>query len=295
MTILQMHNVTRHFSDKPSALSEVNFEMNSGDVVGLVGCNGAGKSTFLKLALGLISPTEGSVKTLGLDPKTDALEVRKKVGYSADDRDSKSTARIGEMLELHQALFPTWDEQFATRLLGGLAAESHQRIDKLSQGQARRVLLSCAMAHRPQLLLLDEPANGLDPSVRREFLELTIELMSEAGTSVVLSSHHLADVERIANRVVILDQGRILVDATADELRENYCLAHFDGTAGGVGERLAGIDDVVNIRLRGERSVAVFRTGPAELHDKLLRINVDADCRHANLEDLFIALVGETS
>ena len=143
---------------------------------------------MLNVALGLLHADRGSVQVFGLDPRQHPVEVKRRVGLVPEDENIFVRVSIRRLFELHAALYPSWDETLATRLLGALAQDTSVHIDRLSKGQARRVILTCAMAHRPELLLLDEPAGGLDPSARREFLELAIELLNDAGSTILFSS-----------------------------------------------------------------------------------------------------------
>ena len=302
MTLLEMEGVRRQYATDRRGVVDVSLRVEPGEVVGLLGANGAGKTTLLRLALGLLEPNAGRIRTLGRDPWREPLPVRARVGYAADRGAESFSATIDEMVELHRGLYPRWDRELARHLLGPLARQGRDRIDRMSQGQARRVMLACAMAHRPELLLLDEPAGGLDPATRRDFLELAIELIGDSGTSIVLSSHHLADVERIASRIVVLHEGATRLDAGLDELSEEYCLASFSWTSSGasaaVGSEdrratLATIPGFVGCRVRGERVRAVFRAPSEEAEAALRARGFDAACGRSNLEDLFITIVGD--
>jgi len=301
MAVLEMEHVRRQYATDRRGVVDVSLRVEPGEVVGLLGANGAGKTTLLRLALGLLEPNSGRVRTLGLDPWREPLPVRARVGYAAETGAERNLASIGEMLELHRGLYPNWDPALAQHLLGPLSHESQQRIDRLSQGQARRVMLACAMAHRPELLLLDEPAGGLDPSTRREFLELAIELLGDSGTSIVLSSHHLSDVERIASRIVVLHEGCTRLDAGLDELSEEFCLASFGlararGSAGAIADcraALATVSGFVGCRVRGERVQAVFRAACGDAEHALRERGFEATCGRSNLEELFITIVGD--
>lgn len=302
MALLEMEQVCRKYASDRRGVVDVSLRVEPGEVVGLLGANGAGKTTLLRLALGLLEPNGGRVRTLGRDPWRDPLPVRARVGYAAERGAESFTATIEEMLELHRGLYPTWDPELARHLLGPLARQGQGRIDRMSHGQARRVMLACAMAHRPELLLLDEPAGGLDPATRRDFLELAIELLGDSGTSIVLSSHHLADVERIASRIVVLHDGSTRLDAGLDELSEDYCLASF-GLAGSAASatassedcraRLASVAGFVGCRVRGQSVNAVFHASKEQTEAALRERGFDATCGRSNLEDLFITIVGD--
>lgn len=302
--LLEMESVSRQYAPGRRGVVDASLQVEAGDVVGLVGPSGSGKTTLLRLALGLMEPNAGRIRVFGADPWKQPGVVRSRLGYAAEAGAETLASTIEEMTELHQTLYERWDAELAARLLGALAHDRRQRIDRLSKGQARRVMLACAMAHRPELLLLDEPAGGLDPGTRRDFLELAIELLSESGTTIVLSSHHLTDVERIASRVLLLDQGRVRLDVALDELREQYCLATFTNEAGGsrVGATSADCESAlrtlagfVGCRVRGQRVQAVFRASPEPAERALRERGFDATCGHSNLEDLFITIVGESA
>ncbi|HKO91964.1 MAG TPA: ABC transporter ATP-binding protein [Polyangiaceae bacterium] len=293
MSVLSLQDIQRSFG-KARALSGVSLNVQQGEVVGLIGRNGAGKSTLLNVALGLLHADRGSVRVFGLDPRQHPVEVKRRVGLVPEDESVFVNASIQRLFELHAALYPSWDEALAMRLLGPLAQDRSARLDGLSKGQARRVLLTCAMAHRPELLLLDEPAGGLDPSARREFLELAIELLNDAGSTILFSSHHMGDIERIAGRVVVLDQGQKLLDEELDALKENYSVAPLPALTPDQLAALERVPGFLRARPRGEALHAVFACEPeaaaAALVQHLGIANVR--CARVNLEELFIHLVG---
>jgi ABC-2 type transport system ATP-binding protein len=163
----------------------------------------------------------------------------------------------------------------------------------LSKGQARQVALLCAVSHKPELLLLDEPAGGLDPAARREFLETSIQLLNEAGSTILFSSHHMTDVERMAGRVVMIHEGSILVDSDLDQLREDYSIALVPYVNGSLTERLGSHSDCLAVRERSDAMHAVFRLNPERTSEVLTReLGVSgANCRNAALEEMFIELV----
>lgn len=298
MTLIELNSVMRSYGDK-RGLNGIDLQVRQGEVVGLIGPNGAGKSTLLRIMLGLIKPSAGKVAVFGVDPWVQPELVKARTGYVSESRDEQERASIAELLALHQSLYPEFDRDLAKRLLGPLASDPKQRIHQLSKGQAGRAMLACAMAHRPELLLLDEPAGGLDPSLRRDFLEHAIEVMSEAGTTIVLSSHYLNDIERIANRVVVLEAGKVRLDAELDALREEYCLALFDVPSGDDAQRITmrtqldALDGFLAWRVRHRRAQAVFHRSADAARAALATQGIDATCTNSNLEEVYIALVGD--
>lgn len=305
-SIFELTNVRRH-NGANVALDGISASMQPGEVLGVIGPNGAGKSTLMRVLLGLIAVHSGEVRVFGRDPRKHEVAVRQRIGYASDGQNEDSRATLGELQSLHRALYPNWDQQFAERLLGPLADKPKSRIDRLSRGESQRVRIALAMAHRPELLLLDEPGAGLDPSLRREFLEDAVGLLGEAETSVVINSHHLTDIERIASRVVLLQAGRVVLDAELDALRERYCLVTMDErqfqqacnltSEDSVGETSptqasVNIPDYVGHRVRHGEVRVVLNTDVAEAHRALERRGLRADVAHPNLEELYVVLVG---
>ena len=291
--VFELSQVVRN-NGRNVALSELSLGMHAGEVLGIVGPNGAGKSTLMRLLLGLIPAHSGKVSVFGVDPWQDPVHVRRRVGYASDGRDDDCRATIRELQELHRAVYPAWDDEFARRLLGPLATTAGARADRLSKGEAQRVRIALAMAHRPELLLLDEPGAGLDPSLRREFLEDAVELLGESDVSIVVNSHHLSDVERIASRIVFMNAGRIVLDVELDALREGYCLAVCDERQlrGATETVSTGVPDYVAHRSRNGEAKIVMRCDVATATALLTQRGVDAHVVRPNLEELYIVLVG---
>ena len=193
------------------------FAVAPGEVVGLVGPNGAGKTTLLETLAGLLKASDGAVGVLGRDPWADPVTVRSSLGFMSDDMPVLDL-RIGRLLRLLSGYYPTWDAALVERLLERFKLDPSEKAHRLSKGQGTRLRLITAMAFRPRVLLLDEPATGLDVAGRRALLESVLEVVRDPARSVLISSHMLADVERIADRLLVINQGRIVKDGPMAEL-----------------------------------------------------------------------------
>jgi ABC-2 type transport system ATP-binding protein len=204
------------------ALRDCTLAIPEGHVVGLVGPNGAGKTTLLSIATGLLAPTSGTISVLGAPPagSTGQLEG---VGFVAQNTPTYARMRVADHLRLGAWLNPGWDQQLAQRRIGELGLDPRQRAGTLSGGQRAQLALTLALAKRPELLLLDEPVASLDPLARREFLAGLMEAVAAQGTSVVMSSHLVADLERVCDYVVVLVASRVRVAGEVSELLSVHC------------------------------------------------------------------------
>lgn len=220
-SIVDIRRVTRRFGNK-TALDDVSLTVPRGGVFGLIGGNGAGKTTLIKHILGMLKAQTGSVQVLGLDPVQNPAGTLGRIGYLSEDRDLPDWMRVGELMRYTQAFFPNWDPAFAEELRDAFDLDPGARVKTLSRGQRARAGLLVALAHRPELLVLDEPSSGLDPVVRRDILGAIIRTIADEGRTVLFSSHLLDEVERVADRVAIIHQGRILLTASMDEIKETH-------------------------------------------------------------------------
>jgi len=199
------------------ALTECTLAIPSGKVVGLVGPNGAGKSTLLQLAVGFLRPSAGSISVLGRRPGTTPDELAR-VGFVAQDTPTYAGFSIATHLRLGGWMNPSWDATFAEGRVERLGLDPRQKAGKLSGGQRAQLALTLAMAKRPELLVLDEPVASLDPLARREFLQGLMKVVVEHDASVILSSHLVADLERVCDYLVVLVDSRVQVAGDIDEL-----------------------------------------------------------------------------
>jgi ABC-2 type transport system ATP-binding protein len=189
----------------------------AGRVVGLVGPNGAGKTTLLHLAVGLLEPSAGTISVLDGRPGSGpALLAR--IGFLAQDSPTYARLTVGQHLQMGAWLNPSWDGEFALSRVQELRLDLRQRAGTLSGGQRAQLALTLAVAKRPELLLLDEPVASLDPLARREFLQTLMEVVAARGVSVVLSSHLVADLERVCDYLVVLVAGRVALTGEVDGL-----------------------------------------------------------------------------
>ena len=206
------------------ALRDCTLRIPAGSVTALVGPNGAGKTTLLQLAAGMSSPTSGQLETLGWSPRGNPMMVLPRIGFVAQDHPLYRGFSLADILKFGRKLNARWDDQLALRRLKTLGLKPSQRIGKLSGGQQAQVALTLALAKRPELLLLDEPAAALDPLARREFLQALMEAVVEEGLTVVLSSHILADLERVCDHLVILSRARVALTGSTEEIVRSHRL-----------------------------------------------------------------------
>jgi ABC-2 type transport system ATP-binding protein len=219
--IVQLRRVTRQFGKK-TALDELSLSVPRGGVFGLIGGNGAGKTTLIKHVLGQLKAQAGSVQVFGLDPVQNPVGTLGRIGYLSEDRDLPNWMRVGELMRYTQAFFPNWDEKYAMELREAFDLDVNAKVKELSRGQRARAGLLVALAHRPELLILDEPSSGLDPVVRRDILGAIIRTIADEGRTVLFSSHLLDEVERVADRVAIIHQGRIVLTASMEEIKDTH-------------------------------------------------------------------------
>jgi ABC-2 type transport system ATP-binding protein len=205
------------------ALSDCSLTIPAGRVVGLVGPNGAGKTTLLNLAVGLLAPTAGSIEVLGAAPASSPEQLGR-VGFVAQDTPTYSALSIADHLRLGAHLNPGWDSQLADDRIAQLGLDPTQRAGKLSGGQRAQLALTLAVAKRPELLLLDEPVASLDPLARREFLQGLMEVVADQQVSVVMSSHLVADLERVCDHLIILIASQVRLAGDVDQLLATHHL-----------------------------------------------------------------------
>jgi ABC-2 type transport system ATP-binding protein len=229
-SVVDLRSVTRRFGKK-TALDRVSLEIPSGSVLGLVGENGAGKTTLIRHVLGLLRPDEGTVRVFGRDPVADPVGVLSSVGYLSEDADLPGWMRVRDLMRYCRAFYPAWDDRYAEELRREFGLDPSAVIRTLSRGQRARAGLMAALAHRPHLLVLDEPSSGLDPVVRRDILTAIIRTIADEGRTVLFSSHLLSEVERVSDRVAMIRGGRILFSSPVEEIRESHCRVtlRFDG------------------------------------------------------------------
>lgn len=219
--VVNIARLTRQFGNK-TALDGVSLVVPRGGVFGLIGGNGAGKTTLIKHILGMLRAQSGSVQVFGLDPVANPVGTLGRIGYLSEDRDLPNWMRVGELMRYTQAFYPNWDDAYAEELRQAFDLDPRAKVQNLSRGQRARAGLLVALAHRPDLLVLDEPSSGLDPVVRRDILGAIIRTIADEGRTVFFSSHLLDEVERVADRVAIIHEGRIVLTAPMDEIKDTH-------------------------------------------------------------------------
>lgn len=314
MPIIQTHGLTRQFRVKKTtvdAVCGVDIEIQTGEMVALLGPNGAGKSTTLRMLTTLLPPTAGSATVAGRDVCADPAGVRQRIGYIGQGNGAGHAQRVrdelvcqGRCYGLSRAESRTRaDELLVTLDLEALAMRS---VATLSGGQRRRLDIALGLVHRPELLFLDEPSTGLDPHNRANLWEHILRLRKEYGTTIFLTTHYLDEADSMAERVLIVDHGRVIADDTAEQLKANLAgdrILLTTGDAAGAAQVAAIAEqttpshtlmvNVTSVDLRVDR-------GPAVLPELLRALDaagvcvVTAEIKRPTLDDVFLALTGRS-
>ncbi len=219
--VVALTDLTRRFASK-TALNQVSMNVPRGSVFGLVGENGAGKTTLIKHILGLLRAEAGSVRVFGRDPVADPVSVLARIGYLSEQPDLPDWMRVREFIRYTQAFYPKWDAGYAEQFRQQFGLDPSARIRTLSKGQRAKLGLLAAQAHRPDLLLLDEPSSGLDPIVRSDILAAVIRTVADEGRTVFFSSHLLEEIERVSDHVAMLHQGKLVLCGRLEDIKAQH-------------------------------------------------------------------------
>ena len=260
------------------ALCDCTLAIPEGHVDGLVGPNGAGKTTLLRLAAGMIAPTCGTITVLGERPAAGPAQLAR-VGFVAQDTPVYARMPVSDHLRLGAWLNPAWDSELARRRIAQVGLDPRQRAGSLSGGERAQLALTLALAKRPELLILDEPVASLDPLARREFLRGLMEAVAEHGTSVVLSSHLVADLERVCDYLVVLVTSRVRIAGEVTALLASH--RRLSGPRRDPGA-LPASQEVIEESHTDKQSTLLVRTGEP-IHDPAWTVTP------VSMEDLVLA------
>ena len=287
-TVFQLDHVTKRYRTQ-LALDDVSLSSGPGVVVALLGENGAGKTTALKILLGLTEPEAGRAEVFGMDSRRHGLEIRRRVGYVPEQPVFYDWMTVEETGWFAAGFYPDKYLDRYRDLVYRFELPLDRRVKDLSKGMRAKVALSLAMAHEPELLVLDEPTSGLDSLVRREFLE-SMSDVAASGRTVILSSHQIAEVERVADVVAILREGKLVLLEKLDDLKQQ--VREITITLRNGSPRAPDVPASVIRRERKERQWRMLVRGLDEQHLEVFRAREDVgqvDVRHPSLEDIFVA------
>jgi ABC-2 type transport system ATP-binding protein len=289
--VIETRSLSMRFGKK-QVLRGVDLDVRRGSVTALLGKNGIGKSTLLRILVGFHPPTGGTARVLGLDPAKRGPEVRGLVGYVPDRMELPKWMTIREHFRFLEPFYPTWDRALESELLTRLQLDPKEKLATQSKGQRAKHALVAALAHRPELLLLDEPFSGLDPVVRHEVLGAVMGHLREEGRTVLVVSHSMDDVERVADRLVFLDEGRIRLDMDIEEIQRRARRVAVTLRPGSNGWTPPGRPTVAR---NGDDVVLTYLDWETLFDDALSNDPAVADVKQLprGLNDVFLAAVGK--
>jgi ABC-2 type transport system ATP-binding protein len=271
------------------AVDGLDLRVPRGAVYGFLGRNGAGKTTTIRMLAGLVRPSGGEMSVLNLDPRTDSVQILERAGFVID-KTLLPTMTGDDLVRFNRGFFPRWSDALAKRYAEVLEVPMDRKFRKLSTGNQTKLCLLLALAQGAELLLLDEPTAGLDPVVTDQLLRVLVEDFASEGRTLFLSSHHLSEVERVAEWVGIIDHGKLLLEARLDDMRSNF-------------RRIRVVGEALPLAASGEVVSAATGEGTTEY---VVRANADAfianlrsqgatvlDETPLNLSEIFLEVVGK--
>ena len=272
------------------SLKEVSFKIPRGYIMGFIGRNGAGKTTVIKCIMDLIPFEAGSIEVFGLDSRRCSHEIRKRVGYVSEDQYFYENMTAGWNLDFFGSFYPNRDRDLVLSLMKKFDIDPSKKVSELSKGMKVKLALALALAHRPELLILDEPTSGLDPVIRNELLELLLEVVQDENCSIFFSSHITSDIEKIADFVTFIEDGRIVISDEKDAILDKWRLFKVENSCSiaGLSERLTGVK-------KGEFGFSGITSEPESFTSELTSNYPDARYKveKLSLDDLLVRIVRE--
>ncbi len=214
---VEVDGLTRRFGQL-TAVDNLSLNLPTGTVLGFIGQNGAGKTTTIRMLMGLCVRDAGRVSVLGVDPGVDDLLVKRRVGYVPEQHFISRWMRAREAIDFCRSVYPTWNDKTCASLMTLFGIDPNKKVRQLSKGTVVKLALVLALSHEPELLILDEPMAGLDPVAREELLDGVLQTVCDGNRTILFSSHTLSDVQRLADTIAMIDEGRLLIHCGVDEL-----------------------------------------------------------------------------
>ena len=292
--VIQTQGLRKSYDGSP-ALRGIDLAVPSGSICGFLGRNGAGKTTTLKLLLHLLRPDAGDIFLFGkpMDSEAAGVAARRRIGFVTEEKQLYPYMTVGQIIHFTRPFFPGWRSDLEAKYLDMFQLPESKPVPKLSKGMRTQLMLLLALARGAELLILDEPTDGLDPAVTEEVLQALAGLAAAEGTSIFFSSHHLTEVEQIADRVCLIDRGQIVIDGALDDLKTEYrrILLVFSNDAPAAVSSLAGVD---HVRMRG-RTASLLAHGDIDATlDRARELQPESvEVHPVTLKELFLDHVKE--
>lgn len=227
--LLKIKGLSKYF---PSfCLKDINFEIKKGCIMGFIGENGAGKTTTIKLILNAVEKDEGDISILGLKNNADEIQIKEQLGYVPAEDYFVANSTLNKHAKMIEVFYPTWDQVLFEALCKSWNLPLNQKIYEFSKGMKTKAMLALALAHRPKLLILDEPTVGLDPVARIEVLDIIRQFVENGERAVLLSTHTTSDLDKVADYITLMHKGRVIESLSIDEIEEKYALIQGDSEA----------------------------------------------------------------
>lgn len=224
---IEIRNLVKSYSDK-FTLGEINLDIPSGIIIGLIGENGAGKTTLIKSILNIIRSDKGNIKIFEKDIKINESEIKENIGVVLDNMFFPELLMPKDINSIMKDVYKNWDEQLFNKYLSEFKLKNNQSIKSMSKGMRKKLEIATALSHHPKLLILDEPTSGLDPVVRNEVLDIFLDFIQDEEHTILLSTHITSDLEHIADKIIFINQGKVVLDQSRDDLLDNYGILKCD-------------------------------------------------------------------
>ena len=224
---IEIRNLVKNYGDK-FTLGEINLDISSGLIIGLIGENGAGKTTLIKSILNIIRLDKGNIKLFGKDIKINESEIKENIGVVLDNMFFPELLMPKDINSIMKDIYKNWDEQLFNKYLSEFKLKNNQSIKSMSKGMRKKLEIATALSHHPKLLILDEPTSGLDPVVRNEVLDIFLDFIQDEEHTILLSTHITSDLEHIADKIIFINQGKVVLDQSRDDLLDNYGILKCD-------------------------------------------------------------------
>ncbi|GAB5401898.1 MAG: hypothetical protein Aurels2KO_01290 [Aureliella sp.] len=281
---IETRGLTKVYGRK-EALAGLNLQIPRSQVTALIGHNGAGKTTLIRLLLGMMTPTRGRSSLLGQDSQQLAPEVRARIGYLAEGHYLWRWMRAKDAAKFQRETFPKWDAKLFDAMLEFFGVSPDAKVRSISRGQRAGVSLAMTLATDPELLVLDDPSMGLDPVARRALVEGLLAFARREGRTILICTHLLDDVERLADRIAILSEGRLVVNAAVDSFQQRLSGWEIDGSV----PSAPAIPGLVDVRSTGHATRLVVSDADQETEAAIQRLSGHASPQQLSLEDAVLA------